>query len=175
MRGMAQRLDVAPNALYSHGASRIALLDDVLADVQAPAEDIDDPTVGLHQLMTSAYHVLLTHPGLVPRYLARQGARGLNTQRLGDTTTTARPLIEVSDDRPLTNDQLLDNFTNGLRWLLEGTLHTAATRTVDATGSQLPTTSVGRDREPIAHPAVARIPDGREGVDERLTQTTPAD
>jgi len=161
MRGVAQRLDVAPNALYSHVANKTALLDDVLddvlADVQAPAPNIDDPTAGLHQLMTSAYHVLLTHPGLVPLYLARQGARGPNAQRLGDATTTllvragvrgqaagealrvlivytigfaafaTRPPTEASDDRPLTTEQLLGNFTNGLRWLLEGILHTAAT------------------------------------------------
>jgi len=160
MRAVAQRLTVAPNALYSHVPSKTALLDDVLDDVlasvQTPAQDIDDPTVGLHQLMTSAYHVLLNHPGLVPLYLARQGARGLNAQRLGDTTTTllvragvrgqaagealrvlivytigfaafaARPPIET-DDRPLATDELLDNFTNGLRWLLDGILHTAAT------------------------------------------------
>ncbi len=160
MRGVAQRLDVAPNALYSHVPSKTALiddvLDDVLAEVQAPAQDVRDPTMGLHQLMTSAYHVLLTHPGLVPLYLARQGARGLNAQRLGDATTTllaragvrgpaagealrvlivytigfaafaARPPIET-DDRPLATDELLDNFTNGLHWLLDGILHTAAT------------------------------------------------
>jgi len=156
MRAVAQRLDVAPNALYSHVPSKTALLDDVLASVQTPAQDIGDPTVGLHQLMTSAYHVLLTHPGLVPLYLARQGARGLNAQRLGDATTTllvragvrgqaagealrvlivytigfaafaARPPTET-DDRPLATDELLDNFTNGLRWLLDGILHTAAT------------------------------------------------
>jgi len=161
MRRVAKRLDVTPNALYSHVPSKTALLDDVLDDVlasvQAPARDIDDPSVGLHQLMTSAYHVLLTHPGLVPLYLARQGARGLNAQRLGDTTTTllaragvrgqaagealrvlivytigfaafaTRAPIEASDDRPLTPEQLLGNFTNGLRWLLEGILHTAPT------------------------------------------------
>ena len=38
----------------------------------------------------------------------------------------ARPPIET-DDRPLATDELLDNFTNGLRWLLDGILYTAAT------------------------------------------------
>ena len=32
-----------------HVLSKTALLDDVLASVQASAQDIDDPSVGLHQ------------------------------------------------------------------------------------------------------------------------------
>lgn len=80
MRGLAENLDVAPNALYSHVASKTALIDDlldeVLAEVQAPTQDVEDPIGGVHLLMASTYDVLLAHPALVPLYLARQGARG---------------------------------------------------------------------------------------------------
>lgn len=158
MRALARRLDVAPNALYSHVASKTGLIDDmldeVLAEVQEPAIDVEGPIAGLHQLMTSTYAVLLAHSDLVPLYLARQGARGPNAQRLGDTMITllarsgvhgpaarealrvlivytigfaaftTRPLIdppiEIEARQQLTTGEMLDNFTNGLRWLLAG-------------------------------------------------------
>ncbi|MEU1664761.1 helix-turn-helix domain-containing protein [Streptomyces sparsogenes] len=88
MRALAGRLDVAPNALYSHVANKTALiddlLDDVLAGVEAPAPDTGAPVTRLHQLMASTYTVLLAHPDLVPLYLSRQGARGPHAQRLGN-------------------------------------------------------------------------------------------
>lgn len=94
MRALAERLDVAPNALYSHVASKTALvddlLDDVLAAVQPPPSDVADPAEGLFQLMASTYEVLLAHPDLVPLYLARQGASGPHAERLG---TTMRGLL----------------------------------------------------------------------------------
>lgn len=154
MRALAERLDVAPNALYSHVASKTALVDDLLdqmlAEVEAPAPGQEDPSAGLHRLMASTYGMLLAHPDLVPLYLARQGARGPNAQRLGDVMTTllaeagvhgpaarealrvlivytigfaafaVRPPVEAGADRPLTNEELLGNFTSGLRWLLAG-------------------------------------------------------
>jgi TetR/AcrR family tetracycline transcriptional repressor len=62
MRSLAQRLDVTPNALYSHVASKTALIDDMLdelpAKVQAPDPQTDDPRIGLQQLMSSTYDVL---------------------------------------------------------------------------------------------------------------------
>jgi TetR/AcrR family transcriptional regulator, tetracycline repressor protein len=88
MRALAQRLGVRPNALYSHVQSKTALvdelLDDTLAEVEAPADLRIDPGDGLRMLMASTYEVLLAHPDLVPLYLARQGARGPNAQRLGE-------------------------------------------------------------------------------------------
>jgi TetR/AcrR family tetracycline transcriptional repressor len=88
MRSLAQRLGVTPNALYSHVASKTALIDDMLDDllgtVQTPDPQSEDPRIGLHQLMRSTYRVLLTHRDLVPLYLARQGARGRNAQQLGE-------------------------------------------------------------------------------------------
>ena len=157
MRALAERLGVAPNALYSHVASKTALidelLDDVLAQVEAPPPDSGDARTALQQLMVSTYHVLLAHPDLVPLYLARQGARGANAQRLGeimlDLLATAgvtgpsagaarrvlivftigfaafatRPPVEPRTDRPLTGDEVFDSFMGGLRWLIAGILN----------------------------------------------------
>jgi AcrR family transcriptional regulator len=90
IRALARRLHVAPNTLYSHVASRTALLDELLdellAGVEAPAADVADPLAGLHALMASTYDVLTAAPDLVPLYLARQGARGPHAVRLGEIT-----------------------------------------------------------------------------------------
>lgn len=160
MRGLAENLDVAPNALYSHVASKTALIDDlldeVLAEVQAPTQDVEDPIGGVHLLMASTYDVLLAHPALVPLYLARQGARGENAQRLGGIMITllasagvrgqeahealrvlivytigfaafaTHPPLESGADVPLTSEEMHDNFASGLRWLLEGIVRTSA-------------------------------------------------
>lgn len=87
MRALARRLEVAPNALYSHVPSKTALLDDLLDDllalVAAPGPDAD-PVAGLTAVLSSTYAVLVAHPDLVPLYLARQGARGPNAVRLGE-------------------------------------------------------------------------------------------
>ena len=87
MRSLANRLGVAPNALYSHVGSKTALLDDLLDDllalVAAPSPDAGEPTAVLAGLMTSTYDVLTAHPDMVPLYLSRQGARGPNATRLG--------------------------------------------------------------------------------------------
>lgn len=87
MRALASRLGVAPNALYSHVASKTALLDDLLDDLLAlvatSGPDAADPAAGLAELMMSTYDVLTAHPDLVPLYLSRQGARGSNAVRLG--------------------------------------------------------------------------------------------
>ncbi|MCW3816390.1 TetR/AcrR family transcriptional regulator [Micromonospora sp. DR5-3] len=154
MRTLASRLDVAPNALYSHVANKTALidylLDDVLADVEVPAADIDDPVAGLHQLMASTYTVLLTHPDLVPHYLSCQGAHGPNAHRLGDITTALLRRADVSEpaasealrvlivytigfaaftsrlppgtgtEHQPSAAEMLDNFNHGLGWLLTG-------------------------------------------------------
>ncbi len=87
MRALARRLQVAPNALYSHVPDKAALLDllldELLASVPAPAADAEDPVAALKALMTTTYDVLTAHPALVPLYLARQGARGPHAIRLG--------------------------------------------------------------------------------------------
>ena len=100
MRALARRLRVAPNALYSHVASRAALLDEVLdellAAVVAPDPDTADPLAGLVDLMSSTYTVLTAHADLVPLYLARQGARGPHAVRLGHHLDTLLTMAGVS-------------------------------------------------------------------------------
>ena len=90
MRALARRLDVAPNALYSHVESKTQLLDDLLDDllaaVDVPEPDVADPVAGVTALMTSSYEVLVAHPDLTVLALARQGARGPNAVRLGVVT-----------------------------------------------------------------------------------------
>jgi TetR/AcrR family transcriptional regulator, tetracycline repressor protein len=154
MRGLAERLGVSPNSLYSHVADKTdlvdALLDEVLAEVEAPAADVDDPVAGLHDLMASTHEVLLAHPDLVPLYVARQGSRGPNAQRLGEVMLAlldrtgvmgaralearrvlivytigfaafaGRPPFEDAGERPLSAEKVTDNFQSGLRWLLAG-------------------------------------------------------
>jgi AcrR family transcriptional regulator len=150
MRAVAQRLGVAPNALYSHVTDKTELvdgvLDRVLAQVEAPRPGPDvDPGEALYRLMYSTHEVLLRHPQLVPAFLARQGARGPNAQRLGAvmlehlaaaglTGDAAREALRVlivytigfaafdgaPDERPLPGPELQRNFVRGLRWLIAG-------------------------------------------------------
>lgn len=87
MRTLARHLDVAPNALYGHVASKTALLDllldDLLAAIPTDSARSTDPLAELTALMTATYETLTAHPDLVPLYLARQGARGPHAIRLG--------------------------------------------------------------------------------------------
>jgi TetR/AcrR family tetracycline transcriptional repressor len=146
MRAVAQRLGVAPNALYSHVADKTELvdgvLDRVLAQVHAPLGG--DPVAALRRMMTSTHDVLLRHPQLVPAFLARQGARGPNAQHLGAvalenlaaagvTGVAAREALRVlivyaigfaafdgDGERPLPGAELRGTFERGLDWLLTG-------------------------------------------------------
>lgn len=145
MRAVATRLDVAPNALYSHVANKTALLDDVLDERLALVTEPDpdgDPAAGLHAVMTSTRAVLLDRPDLVPLYLARQGARGPHAQRLGEvmlglmdragvTGGDAREALRVlivytigfaalGTGGPPAADETARSFDRGLRWLLTG-------------------------------------------------------
>lgn len=147
MRALAERLGVRPNALYSHVESKTALVDDLLdgalAEVDAPGPDVADPVAGMHALLASTHDVLLAHPDLVPLYLARQGARGPNAQRLGEimlalldragvTGPEAREALRVliaymigfaafvTGESSEPADELVDNFDRGLGWLLAG-------------------------------------------------------
>lgn len=101
MRALASRLDVAPNALYSHvpGKAELvdALLDELLAAVVEPAADLE-PLAGVAALMTSSYDVLVGRPDLVPLYLARQGSRGPQAVRLGVVTDALLARAGVADD-----------------------------------------------------------------------------
>lgn len=154
MRGLAEHLGVSPNALYSHVSGKSELvddvLDDVLAGVQAPAPDVDNPSDGLHALMTSTYEVLLANPELVSLYVERGGARGENAQALGRVMLlllerigvrgvdalkarrvliiytvgfaafAVRPPFEDRADAKPRDKEMWTSFSNGLGWLLAG-------------------------------------------------------
>ena len=154
LRAVARRLGVAPNTLYSHVAGKDDLLDlvldDVLGGVAIPADEEvrRDPWGAVRAIMLDSYDVLLAHPGLVPAYLDRQGARGVQARRLGVVTMralgnagldegSAREAMRVLivntvgfaafSARPdgagagvIRADELRRNFENGLDWLLAG-------------------------------------------------------
>jgi TetR/AcrR family tetracycline transcriptional repressor len=128
MRRLARRLGVAPNALYSHVASRDdlidALLDDTLSEVRSPDPSRGDWRRGIETMMRRTYDVLLAHPDLVPLYVARRGARGPVAVALGEQMLAmlARGGIEG------------DGATEALRTLIVHTIGFAAF----ATGDTLP-------------------------------------
>ena len=89
MRRLAAELGVMPNALYTYfphkEALLDALLDDLLAGVEAgdPAEG--DWRDGLVRVMDSSRRLLLAHPELASAFIARPGL-GPNAVRLGEIT-----------------------------------------------------------------------------------------
>ncbi len=117
MRALARRLDVSPNALYSHVPSKTALVDDlldqVLGEVQTPDPGVADPRTGIYALMASSYDVLLGHPDLVALYLARQGARGPNARRLGEITLPMLGRAGIHGARAIEALRVLIVFTIG--------------------------------------------------------------
>jgi TetR/AcrR family transcriptional regulator, tetracycline repressor protein len=87
MRRLAQRLDVAPNALYGHVRDKADLIDGIVDDVYAglelePAEGAEwsDQLVHLSQ---SVREHLLAHPAVVPFALQQPGL-GPHALRLGE-------------------------------------------------------------------------------------------
>jgi AcrR family transcriptional regulator len=89
MRRLAAELGVMPNALYTYFPHKEALLDalvdDLLAGIDAgdPAEG--DWRDGLVRVMDSSRRLLLAHPQLVSVFIARPGL-GPNAARLGELT-----------------------------------------------------------------------------------------
>src|SRR6266480_3358250 len=76
MRRLATELGVMPNSLYSHFASKSALvdalLDSLLADIESPDPDAVDWREGLTAVMGAARRVVLEHPELASAFLSRQ-------------------------------------------------------------------------------------------------------
>ncbi len=163
MRALAARLGVAPNALYSHVTNKTALLDELLDDalgnIPVSAQDATSTAAGLHQMMTGTFEALLAHADLVPLYVARQGARGPNAQRLGQVALALLAETGITGDRAsealrvlivytigfagfaiapsidpagaaaLSASELGRNFDHGLCWLLVGILSPDDART----------------------------------------------
>lgn len=137
MRALARRLDVAPNALYSHVADKTDLLDQLLDDLLAAVEVPDGSSGGIETIMTSSYRTLVVHPELIPLFLQRQGARGPNAVRLGevlDALLAEAGVADVPEARRVlivhaigfaafaggADERTADSFTRSLHWLLAG-------------------------------------------------------
>lgn len=136
MRALARRLDVAPNALYSHVADKTDVLDQLLDDLLGAVDA--DPDAGAERMMTSTYETLLGQPALVPLFLSRQGARGPNAVRLGevlDAQLAAAGVADVPEARRVLIVHAIGfaafdagqdaaatgpRFARSLRWLLDG-------------------------------------------------------
>jgi TetR/AcrR family tetracycline transcriptional repressor len=89
MRRLAAELGVMPNALYTYFPDKEALLDALVDDLLAGI-DAGDPTEGdwrdgLVRVMDSSRRLLLAHPQLVPTIIGRPGL-GPNAARLGEIT-----------------------------------------------------------------------------------------
>jgi AcrR family transcriptional regulator len=89
MRALADRLGVAPNALYSYVADKSALVDELLDAVLGDVATSDLDTMGwrdgLIELMRRSRGLLLSQADLLPRFLSRP-ARGPNAIRLGEAS-----------------------------------------------------------------------------------------
>jgi AcrR family transcriptional regulator len=87
MRRLAHRLDVAPNALYSHVRDKADLIDGLVDHVYAGLDLTPDPSGGwTEQLATIAREIrdhLRAHPTVVP-FAFQQPALGPHGLRLGE-------------------------------------------------------------------------------------------
>jgi AcrR family transcriptional regulator len=151
MRALARELGVAPNALYSHVSDKNDLwdlvIDDVLGHVPVPDETqiAADPVGAIREVMADSFEVLVTHPDLRPQILARQGARGVQAQKLGVVTLNALAAAGVAGDEArdalrvlivntvgfaafavedgvIPVDEIRGNHARSLDWLLTGIL-----------------------------------------------------
>lgn len=133
MRGLADRLGVQANTLYSYTSSKLSLIDDVLDDVLADVElpdPGDDPAGALHTIMRSTYDVLIAHRRLVPLYVQQQGARGPNAQRLGDFMIQVLERAGITDSLAIEARHVLIVYTIGA-----AAYHTGGPPAGDATES----------------------------------------
>ena len=100
MREVAKRLDVAPNALYSHVESKAALvdavLDDLIGEIPLPGPAMG-PRDSILAIMCDSFDALVRHPDLVALSLARQGSGGSNAWRLGDSILESFAAAGVQD------------------------------------------------------------------------------
>ncbi len=87
MRRLADRLGVAPNALYTHVRGKADLIDGLVDQVYADLELHPDPggdwTQQLATLSQSVREHLLAHPAVVP-YALQQPGLGPHSLRLGE-------------------------------------------------------------------------------------------
>ncbi|MFN8077259.1 MAG: TetR/AcrR family transcriptional regulator C-terminal domain-containing protein [Kineosporiaceae bacterium] len=86
MRKVAERLGVAPNALYAHVPDKSALIDELVEAMLGAIAD-PDPQLPWREravaVLTDSRTALLAHPDLVPLLLVRQST-GPHALRLGE-------------------------------------------------------------------------------------------
>jgi TetR/AcrR family transcriptional regulator, tetracycline repressor protein len=90
MRRIAERVGVAPNAIYTHIPDKSALLDELVDGMLAGVPDPDDGNwrERILSVMRGSREQLLRHPDLIPLALTRQSV-GPNALRLGEHTLRA--------------------------------------------------------------------------------------
>ena len=115
MRSVAKELGIAPNALYSHVKDKDELLDllidRLLVDVPIPKADTEWRDA-LTELMSTARHVLIHHPDLMPTFLSRP-TRGPNALILADCTLNILAKAGVHGENAVLALRLLLVFTFG--------------------------------------------------------------
>jgi AcrR family transcriptional regulator len=116
MRALADRLGVAPNALYSYFLDKSALLDELLdlllAEVDTRDLEAMDWREGLSELMGRSRRLLLAHADLLPHYLARP-MRGENAIRLGESTLSLLAKAGLRGDAEVDALRILLAYTFG--------------------------------------------------------------
>jgi TetR/AcrR family tetracycline transcriptional repressor len=157
MRRLASELGVMPNALYTYFPHKEALLDalvdDLLADIDAgdPAEG--DWRDGLARVMDSSRRLLLAHPQLVPAFLARPGL-GPNAARLGEVTFELLGRGGLDGERAVEAFRVLLTFSLGFAAFQAPRLQVdadARTALAEATFSSLPEDSFPRMHRLAGH------------------------
>ncbi len=101
LRRLADRLGVAPNAVYSYFPDKAALLDalldSVLGEIDVGGLERMEARDGLAELMRRSRRVVLDHAELVPRLLAGP-TRGTHAIRLGEQTLAILERMGVRDE-----------------------------------------------------------------------------
>jgi AcrR family transcriptional regulator len=100
MRGLADRLGVAPNALYSHVHDKADLIDGLVDELYAGLDPVLDPSDDwsgqLAALGQAIREHLLAHPAVVPLALQQPGL-GPHGLRLGETIYNVLRPVGFSD------------------------------------------------------------------------------
>ena len=116
VRRLADRLGVAPNALYSHFRDKSALLDalvdSVLADVEVPGLNRMGWREGLVELMGASRRLLLAHSDLLPIIMSRP-TRGPEALRLGEQTLSMLERAGLEGGQAVEALRILLTFTFG--------------------------------------------------------------
>jgi AcrR family transcriptional regulator len=116
MRRLADRLGVAPNALYSHFPDKSALLDafvdSVLAEVEVPDLNGMGWRQGLIELMGSSRRLLLAHCDVLPFIMSRP-TRGPEALRLGEQTLSLLERAGLEGEQAVEALRILLTFTFG--------------------------------------------------------------